>query len=288
MKQVLTIVIFGLILFAIPWQFQFVNQELINSEENKALASQQHSKELHSISEIESTFQLADVGYYPEIINDPLNALDYNGKRKVAANIGVYLANFMYAKNTSTRENSYDFYAAIRELSNSTDINLDINEIMFERYENDNNSAEEMEALLRAAINNSPTDLSDIQQDQLFAYLVAGNYIEKLHLTSSLIMQPMPTDLPVETEAELKRNLMKYVSNQSEELRNILELFPNYLTDEKDDLARMEIEKLITSYENLETKRTAILSLPANEIFETEEIKDVYNQIKNIRKKIIA
>lgn len=287
MKQVLAISLFGLILFIIPWQFT-ENKELPEDTLISNNYEIKYQKELNGIPEITSTFKLADVGFYPELVNEPLNALYYSGKRKVAANTGVYMASLMYTKNFAPIEQARNNFGAIMQLSKNAGLNNEVSDILYERYENGNNSSDEIEAMLRNALANSKENLSKQKQDQLYAYLVVGNYIEKLYLTSSFIMRPKQTKLPESNEAMLKRNLLAYVSHQSGQLNEILELLYTFEGDQDDELMRTEIFRLMDRYEALEMQRDEIQSLPVEEIFKTEQVEDIYYQIKKIRNNIIA
>lgn len=287
MKQIAIIFISALALFIVPWQF-IENTKTLESQNDTELAVANEKQELPAIKEIKSTLQLADVSFYPELVNEPLNALDYKGKRKVAANTGVYLADFIYTKSFGSNIEVNRNYGAIMELSKSAGLNHHVTDIILERYQDENNSIEELSALLQNALSNSNIDISQDEQDQLFAYLVMGNYIEKLYVTSSIMVRPKQLELPKETEAMLKRNLLAYVSQQSVQLQQISDLLNAFEGDEKDELVRAEFNKLIDSYEVIESQRNEILSLPANEIFKVNEVQEVYSQIKSIREKIIA
>ena len=285
MKQAISMSIFALILFVLPWQIFEITGFLEENENYQAVVSKP-SQQIRSVEEIQSTLELADVGFYPEIVNDPLNAHDYNGKRKVAANAGVYFADFMYTKNQGNEYDIIKNYGAIMELAKESDLTNEVTNILIERHENGNNSPEEIEVMLQNALSNSNVYLSQEKQDQLYAYFVMGNYVERMYLTSSIIMRPKQTELPKESEAMLKRNLFPYIAQQSNQLKEVLELFNAYERDEKDELVLEEINALMNSYAIIEAQREEILSLPPDEIFQSEQVVAFFSQIATIRNQI--
>lgn len=288
MKQLIAISVFGIILFIVPWQLSIFDTELeINAQENNIFTQQ--TIKLKSVPEIESSLELADIEYYPELVNYPLNAQTYNGKRKIAANIGVYLTDLMYAKkNTAVTNEAYKNYAALMELSSNSGLNKEVIEIIYERFENDKISEQELQNMIKEALTNSAIDLSENQQKQLYAYLVMGNYIEKLYLSSSIIMRPKQIEMPEEVEALLKRNLMKKVTSLTNRLPEITNLMYSFDGDSKDNQVRKEIEELNKRFIAFEERKPEIINLPFNEMMEVKEVYYFVTQIERIRANVVA
>lgn len=288
MKKLGTIII-GIIALATAWQVHYHTQNTVTTAQSfDETRDFTLSQNLNDISEVGSTLELADVGFYPEITNEPLNALEYNGNRKQAANLGVYIADFVYTHNTSELDDIHMNFAAIMELSEQVGINEGMFDIMYDRYENNNSSTEEILDMLHVAIDDSEKDFTETQKSQLYAYILMGNYIEKLHLTSSIIMRPKQTELPTEAEANLKRGLIQYVAQQSTQLEEMADLLASFEGDETDKLVRMEIEKLADKYKMIEANQNEIMSLPMDEMYQTEEVAELIGQIQNVREKIVS
>lgn len=287
MKQLIAIFIFGIVLFIIPWQLNIFDTELeTRNEWNNPFHHQ--TSELKSIPEIASSLGLADVEYYPELVNHPLKAQTYTGKRKIAANIGVYLTDLMYAKNAGGQNEAYKNYAALMELAGNSGLNNELTEIIYERFENDNISAEELQNMIKEALTNSALELSENQQKKLYAYLVMGNYIEKLYLSSDIIMRPKQTKLPAEAEALLKRSLMKQVSDLSGKMQEITDLMHSFDGDANDNRVRKEIEELNKRSLALEERKPEFVNLSYNELLDVKEVYYFITQIERIRANVVA
>lgn len=287
MKQKLILFLIGIFVFSISCQNQKAKKGEEPKEEVAAVVADDPSPELHSISEIKAVFELADVGFYPEIVNDPLKALKYEGDRKIAANIGVYMADLIYVMTTSGRQNAYTNYGAIMELSKNVGLTDDIPRLILERYENGTTSVDEVQAMIEKALNDSKKNLSENKKAEFYAYMIMGNYIEKLYVVSSIIKRPKKTELPAEVEASLKRGLLKYVSKQSGRLQEVVNLLSSYQGDSKDIIVRNEIESLMNSYKAVEAKRAELLALPPGDVYNAEEVVTIFNQIESIRNRIV-
>ena len=242
---------------------------------------------LTSIAEIRAVFELSDVGFYPEIVNEPSNALKYKGDKKIAANIGAYAADLLYVVATSDQSKIVEQYGAILELSQNFGITNDLLPVILKRYEDGNATVSEVFDMMQKALDDSEKNLTLEDKLEYFTYHTYGNYIEKLYVVSSIIDRPKKADIPEEAELTLKRNLIKFVSNQDEKLQILIDLLSPY-TDKADDVVDIkEIVTLKKMYETTKAKRTELTKLGPKEFYEDKDVKAIIKQIKKIRTRLV-
>lgn len=291
MKQNLILFLIGIFVLSISCQNQKSKKDAEPvkevSSEAAAVLSDDSNRNLHSIEEIQAVFEMADVGFYPEIINDPLKALEYVGDRKIAANIGAYMADMLYVLSTSERGSAYENYAAIMELSKSKGLTDDMPGMILERFEEGNTSVDEVYGILGKALDQSNKNLSDNEKAEFSAYLILGNYIEKLYVVTAIIKRPKKTELPAEVEASLKRGLLKYVGQQSGSLQYLLNLMSKYPNSPINEMVKVEVETLKNQYLAIESQREETLKLAPTEFFQNKEVVAIFDQIEKIRTLIV-
>jgi hypothetical protein len=253
-----------------------------------SLSAQSQETKLTSIEEIRSVFEMSDVGFYPEIINEPTNALKYKGDKKIAANIGAYSADMLYVVATSEdRSNIVQAYGAVMQLSNEYGLTDDVPKLILKRYEDGDATVEEVYDMFQKALDASERKLTEQDKREFFAYHTFGNYIEKLYLVSSIIERPKKTDVPEEVEANLKRNLIRYVGNQGMRLQGLLDLLKPYPNLSEDVIVREEVKELIEKYKVIGEKRSELMELGPAEFYNNKDVKAVFKQIKKIRTRIV-
>ena len=270
MRQRLILVFIGIIAFSIH----------VQSHESEA--------KLTSISEIKAVFEMSDVGFYPELINEPTNALKYQGDKKIAANLGAYSADLLYVVATSEdRSDIVQGYGAIMQLSQEYGLTDNVPQIILKRYEEGDASVEEVFNMLQKALDDSERNLTEQDKREFFAYHAFGNYMEKLYLISSIIERPKKTDVPEEVEATLKRNLVQYIANQAIRLQGLMDLLAPYPNLSSDVVVLDDIKVLKAQYEYIHGKRSKLMEMGPEEFYKDKDVKAILKQIKKIRSRIV-
>ena len=289
MKQKLVLFLAGLLVFSISCQNSKSKKDTVQNTEPESLTekSMQVRSRLTSLSDIKAAFEMADVGYYPEIINEPTKALSYKGDRKIAANMGVYMADMLYAMSTAEKPNGYKSYGAIMELSKNIGLTKEFPALIIERYENTNVSVDTIVAMLENAFANSEKELSEKNRSEFYAFMLLGNYIEKLHIISSIVERPKKADVPEAAVAVMKRKLLLLMGKQNEPLEKLISILSAYSENAEHVVELDEIKELINRYETVAAQRENLLKLEPAEIYKAKEILAIHEQINKIRNRIV-
>jgi hypothetical protein len=282
------IVLILLIVFSIS--ISCVNQERQKTKDNKFKLNTEDVAvvipELHSISELKAILEIADIGFNPEIINQTEYVSLYFGDQKIAANIGVYLADLVYVMSTKENPDIYKEYGAIFELAKQFGFADDLLNVTLERYENGNTSVDQLFELLEKSLENSSKNMSGSEVSEFSSYLLLGNYIEKLYIVSSLLQQ-RNDKVDVETEAEMKSGLLSLMTRQSIRIDQMIYVLSKYPNRSLDVLVLEDLQLLFNNYLNVEANRDKILKLKPVELYNSKEVITIFNQIEKIRNRIV-
>ncbi len=242
---------------------------------------------LHSISDIKAVFQMADVGYFPEIINPPANALNYTGDRKIAANMGVYLGDMLYVVATSKKKIAYLNYGAIMELAKNAGLTEEFPQLIIERYEKENLSTDSMLTILDKALDKSEKKLTENDKAEFFSFILLGNYIEKLYIVSKILVQPSEAGLPANVDAMLKRNLFLLVAKQTGPLEELISIVSKYAGGANQVVDMAELNELLSYYKEAQANKETLAKLAPSELYKSKEVVQVFNQIEKVRNRIV-
>jgi hypothetical protein len=289
MKQNLIFLLVGIFVLSISCQNQKSKNKPVQKTESEVVVEDviEIIPKLRSFSDIKAVFQLSDVGYYPEIINKPINAIDYVGDRKKAANMGIYLGDMIYVMSTSGSKEAYESYGAVMELAKDFGITDDFPKFILERYEKENVSVDSGLIILENALDNSEKELSENDKSKFYAFVLFGNYIEKLYIVSSIIQRPKEANVPEAAVAQLKRKLLFLIQKQSGPLDELLALLADYSNDASNVVVLDEIKELSNRYKEAAAKRETISQLEPAEIYKVKEIVAIHKQIEKVRNRIV-
>jgi hypothetical protein len=289
MKQNLIFFLIGIFVLSISCQNQKSKKNPVQKNESEVIVEEviEIIPELRSLSTIKAVFQLWDVGHYPGITNDTDKAVNYKGDRKMAANIGVYLADMLYAMSTSAKPDAYKSYGATMELAKNIGLTKEFPAAIVKRYQDTNVSNDTIVAMLENSLANSEKELSDKNKSEYYVLMLFGNYIEKLYIVSSIIQRPKEANVPEAAVTQLKRNLLFLIQKQSGPLDELVALLADYSDDASHVVVLDEIKELSNRYKEAAAKRETISQLEPAEIYKAKEIVAIHKQIEKVRNRIV-
>lgn len=238
---------------------------------------------LMSMDAISAFFEINDIQYYDDIVNTPQNALDYEGDKKVAANLGVYLADMIYGIGTKSLK-AHDSFGGVMELSRKLGLEDQFTQLVIDRINSDDVTASKASSLMDDVLKNSKKEFSESQRTEIFNFILYGNYIEKLHQISSLLGKAETSDLPESAKANLNRTLLVLMAKQGKPLKELSKLMVDYSSNL---VAHRNIQSLLKSYESLAANAPEIVKLPPVEIYKHQNIKEIHKQVDIIRTRIV-
>lgn len=240
--------------------------------------------QLTSVKNITAFFQMNDITYHKDIVNNPENALRYNEENKIAANIGAYLADMVYGLGTKS-EHTYKSFGAVVRLADKLDLEDEFTELVIKRINDEDISIEEASEVLDRTLKGSSKNLDDITKKDLYNYIVYGNYIEKLYVVSSLLTKAKESNLPEPVKANMNRNLLLMMAKQSDQLEELSRLMAG---NSNQVVAHRDLQDLLEAYLTLAKNKNKILKLSAEDMFSAKEVKNIQKKIAEVRERIVS
>ncbi|MEN8117588.1 MAG: hypothetical protein ABFS16_11455 [Bacteroidota bacterium] len=258
----------------------------VNAQDNKnsSIEADEILPQLQNLTSISEFFKLHDVAYYANIPNVPVKALEYKGDHKIAANMGVYLADMVYVMGTEGYKTADENYGAVMQLAEKAGLDDEFPDLVIERYTNQNISVDSVVNMLNTALDNSEKKLSADDKKEFYDFMLFGNYMEKLYTISSLLVKYEDSDLPEAAVADLNRSLLLMMAKQKQPLEELSKLMIGYSSNIVD---HKEIRQLIKNYEKLAASKDKILKLKPADIYKAKEITTIESEVKKIRDRIV-
>jgi len=258
-----------------------------NAVDNSSFKIMEKTPNLKNLSELSAFFDMLDISYYPDLVNDPVNAHKYIGnEKKTAANLGAYLGDMVYVMGSEGYIEAYKNFGAAMELANEMDIEKEFPNLVIDRYEG-KMPTDSIMLLLDEALNKSEKDLSEKDKVIFYDFMLYGNYIEKLHVISGLLVRVNKSKLPDVAIADLKRNLLIFMAKQRKPLEKAYAIMTPYFNNTPEIINEGELKHLIALYKDLEANKDAILKLDPKEIYNAKEVLAIGKQIEVVRNRIV-
>lgn len=246
-----------------------------------------NSVALRSVDDVADLLQLSGTRFMPELLNDPMNHDAYKNDPVIAAaNIGVYLFDGTYQVAFGESYSGYLSISAAKQLAIELGIGDIMSEIVLERYAEGEQPADSILKLVKHGLSRSETMLTEKEQEQFFAAMLVGNYIEKLYVLFSNIYE-YPVDLPAESKVIILRDVLIITSNELNLLPEAIAVVDKYKKSDTPYLLNelKAIEELRANYKLTEEEW---LKLTPELIFENEGLLAIYDKVKAARAILVA
>jgi len=245
------------------------------------------SPEINSVEDVFSTLDLAEASYFPVLCNDPYNASNYlNSKPVAAANLGIYVTDIVYHMYGDATEAMFLTFSATQELARYMGLESEFAATLLTQLEGGQISRDSLITVFSDLMEESKSYNSTDEMIHVHTAFLAGLYIEKLYITSSLLEQGLKKESPTEQDVVNQKKLLVVFINQLKTLdvlKSSLEKHKKKLNEEF-DLA--DFEKLSLATTALEEKSESILNNPGLET--SVELTELNNLISTIRNRIIS
>lgn len=264
--------------------FVFSLTMVVNGQDDKNIEADEILRDIKTLGELRSFFTVHDVGYFADIPNEPVRALEYKGDHKIASNIGVYLADMVYVMGTEGYKTADESYGAVLQLAEKAGLEEEFPELVIERYSDLEVNTESTVDELEKALSNSEKKLTAEDKTEFYHFVLFGNYIEKLHIVASLLQKPAKQGVPEAAVANMNRDLLLAMARQRDALNELSKLMIGYSSNIVD---HKELRDLIDDYDKLIANKDNILKLKPAEIYQAKEIKTIEKGIKKVRSRIV-
>ena len=214
--------------------------------DNKAYKKNKAREVLHLVPspiEIIMLVQKAGASYNPDILNKPENSSKYDTKFKKALNLGIYGADLSYASMFDQTQESMFFVSAAKKLAEGLGIMNAFDQSTIERVEANMGDRDSMLYMISEIYWTADAYLKETENINTSALIIAGGWIEGLHIAASL------TGTNEDSGA-----IRRLVGEQKYALTNLIELVAALEETEMTISVKNDLESLKLLYDELNVK----------------------------------
>jgi hypothetical protein len=245
------------------------------------------SPEINSINDVFSTLELAEAAYYPVLCNDPYNASNYlKSKPVAAANLGIYVTDIVYHTYGDANEDMFLAFSASQELARYIGLESEFAATLLTELEGGSISRDSLIQVFNGLMKDSEEYNSAEEMIHVHTAFLAGLYMEKLFIISSLLEQGQNKEDASEKDIVNFKKLFVVFENQLETLDVLKASIESQKKNLSDKFSVEAFAKLNAAAVDLKAKSEEILN--SSKLMLTPELTSTYTLISEIRTHIVS
>ncbi len=249
-------------------------------------------QQIPSPLEISVLLKESGTKYDRSLLNSPDNISKYNSNYRKALNLGIYGTDLGYTNIYEQNQDGLDYMTSIKELADGLSIGQFFDIETIGRLATNSKNLDSLLLITTKNFNSINTYLQEQNRANLSVLLLAGGWLEAMHITSQVSAKD-PTN----------KELQEKIGEQKIILENIVILL-GYYKEVDQNMASLlkDMERLKSEYENVEIIKTykestfeivdGVMVIKDNSSSEikitTENVNNIKDIISSVRKKIIS
>ncbi|WP_306644155.1 hypothetical protein [Sanyastnella coralliicola] len=225
-----------------------------------------------------------EIPYSEELLNSTANTEKYLNQFQKALNMGVYGADLAYLSNFNNAQLKLDYFKVVEDLATDLNVRNAIDQQLIDRFASNIDNQDSLYNLNAALFQTADRYLKDNKDDELAALILAGGWVEALHLSLDPAANIQELRVRIGEQGNAARSLVSLLG-KSEDAQT-LELASKLaaLASEFKALNRdYEYVKPITDA----TERVTYLNSKSNIQMTDEQLEAIKTQVGEIRAFII-
>jgi hypothetical protein len=178
-----------------------------------------------SPSEIPYLLQATGAEYNESLLN-PRTKVDQYAARtdKAALNLGVYAADIGYLTSYDKTQEAIDYLGACKTLADNLGVIGSFDAGILQQFEANISNKDSLTHLLDKSIKKTEIFLKDDSRNKLSSLIVAGSFIEGLHISTGLIKTYPKNLLPTDERVQVLTPLTRVVLEQKKSVAELLKM----------------------------------------------------------------
>lgn len=178
-----------------------------------------------SPSEIPYLLQATGAEFNEGLLNAKTNVEKYTTRTdKAALNLGVYAADIGYLASYEKTQEAIDYMGACKALADNLNIIGSFDAEVLKKFEQHISNKDSLTYLLDQSIKKTEVFLKDDSRNKLSAMIVAGSFIEGLHISTGLIATYPKNLLPDDKRIQVLTPLTRVVLEQKKSVSELLKM----------------------------------------------------------------
>ena len=252
-------------------------------------AAEAITPDLTSIDQVFHMLDMVDAGYYPVLTNDPYSAHGYKSSYSTAAaNLGVYVTDIIYHQYGASNETMFLTFAAAQELAKFIGVESEFASMAIENLEGNLMKRDSITLLFNNLMKDSEKYSSDQEMLYVHTAFLTGSFVEKVHISGSLLKQKMRAgEISEEEEANIRELLVIYL-NQLEPAS----LLTKSYEIQREELASIEVAdnlaRLSELAKQLGEEKATLVESTVSDIRSSRKLQETFDLIARMRTNIVT
>jgi hypothetical protein len=158
----------------------------IEDTENLTDEIEKHVYPLPTSAEVIKMLTELEVGYIIGVSNTVDNATNYITSKSQAINLGIYGADLSYATLYNMNQDVINYLDVIRELTNNLKMSKIYSKELYDDIKESFDNRDQLVEILKDAFNKTYAYLAENDQESLALLMVAGAWVEGMHITTHI------------------------------------------------------------------------------------------------------
>lgn len=239
-------------------------------------------------SEVPYMLMNAGAEFDANIINgiDKMESYQSN-EAKAALNLGVYATDIGYLASYGKSELALDYMGECQKLAAPVGVAEAIDYGMISRFEANMENKDSLATIINEVMQKSGERLSELEELNSAALLLAGSWIEGVHISTSIVNN-YPDDLPEESRTLILEPLVKIVLDQKTSLTDLLKVMRDVPKTAEVSNMIAELEKVKAIYDGeLAEVEKQISENTGGFILQPGTINNLSAEVRRIRSTIV-
>ncbi|MCK4662403.1 MAG: hypothetical protein KAT68_06035 [Bacteroidales bacterium] len=244
---------------------------------------------LPSPIEMAQLLQNANALYNPELLNSVTNVDNYTKTESLALNLGVYGADLSYNRLNDQIQQSINYLAAIRKISEQLKIPQDEGAFTVTRIEENVGNRDTLFQIISDTYADADIYLKENNRESTAILIIAGGWIEALYIATNIIDKNNPNQQLMYRIAEQKFSLINLINivDKCENNAEIVGLIKIKLVELKKVFDKIEISYQKGTIETDEINNRTIINYITEIKVDYNNINDIRIIIEDLRNKIV-
>ncbi len=245
---------------------------------------------INSVDQIFDIMYMVNAEYYDVLTNDPYNAHSYKTSFPIAAaNLGIYMVDILYHFYGEETETMYLSFQAAQELAKHIGVESEFGAWTFEKLEGSTMQRDTITRMFNALLTDSENYSSEKEMVFVHTAFLTGSFVEKVHITGSLLNQKMMVeDLSQEDEGDIRELLVIFMNQLNPSSSILYDAFVKQQDQLEGLVVLTTFEKLRDLSDHLIELKPTLAVAPISDIKANEDLKTAFQLIENLRSVLVT
>lgn len=241
-----------------------------------------------NLTRVDQVFNILDMvhaEYYDVLTNDPYNAHSYKTSYPVAAaNLGIYMTDVIYHFYGENEDAMFITLQAAQELANFIGVESEFVTFTYDQLEGTVIRRDTLTRLFNNLLEDSKKYNTEKEMVFIHTAFITGSFIEKVYISSNLLIQKMSDqELTKEEEGDIRELLVIYLNQLDPSTSILYEAYEKQQEQLEGLVVLTTFDQLRELSQELQKIKPTLSLAPISEIAANQELQRTFELIANLR-----